>query len=59
MSDEDTRPNLAKEQGDLIALMEASMSPELLAAIQQAYHASDDEKDVSSVDISYGGTADA
>jgi hypothetical protein len=48
--------DLDKEQSDLILLMESSMTPELLDAVQQAYRTNDDADTQESLDISYEGT---
>jgi len=52
-------PNLEKEQADLIALMEASITPEVLVAVEMAYHTDDDDKPSLSLNISYEGASDA
>jgi hypothetical protein len=51
--------DLEKEQSDLISLMETSMHPELLDAVQQAYKTSDDTDIQTLIDISYEGTQHA
>ena len=52
-------PDLEKEQVDLIALMEASITPQLLAAVENAYRDTDDGEPAASLDISYEGTIHA
>jgi hypothetical protein len=49
-------PRTDEEQADLLSLLEASMSAELLDAVERAYHAEDDQIDEPVVDISYEGT---
>ncbi|MBL0059054.1 MAG: hypothetical protein IPP35_08085 [Elusimicrobia bacterium] len=51
-------PDLAKEQKDLLAIMEAAIDPQLLAAVNHAYRGTDVEHPVM-LDISYEGTINA
>lgn len=51
--------DLAKEQADLIALMEASIEPQLLAAVEEAYHTIVNEEPLSRLNVSYEGTIHA
>ena len=48
--------DLAKEQSDLIALMEASIDPQLLFAVEKAYSTVADKEPQSELNISYEGT---
>ena len=48
--------DLEKQQNDLISLMESSMAPELLDAVQEAYRINDDTGTQESLKISYEGT---
>ncbi len=51
--------DLAKEQADLLTLMEASMDPQILAAVENAYHANDEASLNPSVEVSCWGTSHA
>lgn len=51
--------DLSKEQADLITLMETSIHPELLDAVEKAYKTSDDTDIQTLIDISYEGTQHA
>ncbi len=48
--------DLVKEQADFVALMEASIAPDVLKAVEDAYHASDDDKPSVSLNVSCEGT---
>lgn len=48
--------DLEKEQVDLILLMESSMTPELLDAVQRAHKTKDDNDVQDSLIVSYEGT---
>jgi hypothetical protein len=52
-------PDLAKAQAELIALMEKSIGPELLAAVESAYHAAEDTQPPTALDVSSEGTTNA
>lgn len=48
--------DLAKEHADLVALMEASIDPQLLVAVEKAYNNVVDNEPLSELNISYEGT---
>ena len=56
MTKKDKKPNLVEEQAELITLMETSMDPNLLEAVEQAYRTPDDVDEASSMEISFDGT---
>ena len=58
MSNERTiASDLNKEQADLLSFLESAVSPELMAAVEKAYHSRDDAADQASITVSYEGTA--
>ena len=52
-------PELVREQAELVTLMEASIDPDVLAAVESAYHSDDNDHDTTSMDVSYEGTIHA
>jgi len=47
--------DLEKEQADFLTLLEKSVSPQLLDAVDKAYHAADDLNALPAFDISFAG----
>lgn len=52
-------PDLVKEQAGFVVFLEQSIDPELLDAVERAYHTTENDRDTSSSDISYEGTTHA
>jgi len=49
--------DLVKEQESLVAMMEASMDPQVLFAVEHAYHANfEEEQPTTLLSVSYEGT---
>ena len=59
MTKKDKKLNLVEEQAELITLIETSMDPNLLEAVEQAYRTPDDVDEASSMEISFDGTINA
>lgn len=51
--------DLKKAQAELIAFMEKSIEPELLAAVEKAYKGTDEAEAHKSLDVTFDGTTNA
>ncbi len=53
---QDKPPDLVRDQAELVALLQSGVDPDLLSAVERAYHWVDDEIPAPTMEVSYEGT---